>query len=427
MSNTSFIPPDFQLPMAWLADAVTPGLLKVAFNIDKVHISQEDRVMLRTLRKERLMYFSNHPTQAEPPVAWVVANAMGARFNSMAARRAFDFGFGLVGRVFQSTGAFSVIPGIADRDSMAMARKVLAAPQGKLILYPEGEPMSSENDNLMPFQPGIVKIGLSAMDDARKKYPDADIIILPAFIKYVITSPRSEIVADLEKSIEVIADKMGVDLGARNLLRRFLMIARILMERVESEYKLEVTPDMDWDFRTGRLRHAMLDGVADRLNMTRFDKSADAIHKLRVLTSILELEELKHPQSPIKDASPEDIAIANDDIIRAYDFIVMRREYLVEYPSAERFYEWLARFESLVLGKRPRMLGGEPSHLPRDAYVTFAKPFGLGEYYQRYRENRKETLALILERLRNDMNQQLEENMKRSEPIVEPYDVGDGT
>ena len=70
MSN--FIPPDFQLPVAWFADAATPAFLKLAFNIDRVQIEPEDRRMLRTLRQRRLIYFSNHPTQAEPPVSWTI-------------------------------------------------------------------------------------------------------------------------------------------------------------------------------------------------------------------------------------------------------------------------------------------------------------------------------------------------------------------
>lgn len=419
-----FIPPAFNLPTAWAIDAIAPAFLKTAFNIEEVHISSEDRKMIRKLRDDRLLYFSNHPTQTEPTIAWFVANAMGIRFHSMATRRAFDFGFGLVGKVLQAGGGFSVIPGIADRDSMAMARKILSSPGGKLTLYPEGEPMSSENDNLMPFQPGIVKIGLSALEDARKKDPNADIKILPAFIKYIVKPSRAEVVADLERGIAVIAKKLKVDLGARNLLRRFLMIGRILMEQTEQDLGLE-SEKLDWDYRTGRLRHALLDRVADRLKMERYDRDADAIQKLRFLTAVLELEELKHPQSPISGVSAEDLRWANQAVIRAYDFIVMRREYLVSYPSAERFYEWLARFESLVLGKRPRMLGGEPSRLPRDAYVSFAKPFALGEYFDDYRGNRKETLNKILERIHDDMSALLEKEIKRSEPIVEPYDVGE--
>ena len=425
MSN-NFIPPNLHLPTMWLADAVTPTLLKVAYNIEDVKIEPADRKMLRTLRDRRLIYFSNHPTQSEPPVAWTIANAMGARFYSMATRRAFDFGFGLVGKVFQATGGFSVIPGIADRESMSMARKVLTEPAGKLSLYPEGEPMSSENDNLMPFQAGIVKLGLSAMDDARKIDPEADITILPAFIKYVIKSPQDVIKADLEKSISRIENKLGVNPGERNLLRRFLMVGRVITEQAEAQYNLPVSGDMDWDFRVGRLRHAMLDGIAGLLQLARYDKSADAIMKLRFLTAVVELKELNHPQCPVPETvSKADLALANQEVIPAVVLIVMRREYLVAYPSAERFYEWLARFESLVLGKTPRMLGGEPSHLPRTAFVNFAQPFGLSEYYEEYKRDRKVTLQVILDRLYADMKRMLDANLTRSRPLVEPYDVGE--
>ncbi|MCB1315126.1 MAG: hypothetical protein KDK27_04185 [Leptospiraceae bacterium] len=86
-----FIPPDFQLPVAWFADAALPGVIKQYQNIDAILIDKSDRQMLRSLRKERLLFFTNHPSQAEPMIAYHVANVMGARFNYMATRRAFDF------------------------------------------------------------------------------------------------------------------------------------------------------------------------------------------------------------------------------------------------------------------------------------------------------------------------------------------------
>ncbi len=420
-----FIPPGFNLPLVWMTDAATPAYLKLMHNVEEVIIREEDRLLLRTLRDDRLLFFSNHPTQVEPTIAWIVAQKMGARFNTMATRRAFDFGGGLVGKLFQNTGTFSVIPGIADRDSIAMARAVLAKPRGKLALYPEGEPMSSENDSLMPFQPGIVKIGWSALEDARKQAPAADITVLPAFVKYVVKASQDEIVADLERAIAVIAARLEEDPGERNLLRKFLMIGRILIERAESEYGIKPEPGADFDYRMGRIRHAALDGVADLLGVKHYNRDADAIQKLRHLTAVLELVELNHPQAGIAP-SPAVLRRAIRECIRAYDFIVMKREYLVSRPTPERFYEWLARWESLILGKTPRALGGEPSRLPRKAFVFFAPPFHLGEYMEAYRQDRKGTLETILQRLFRDMKTMLDASASLTYTLVEPFDVGDG-
>lgn len=426
MSREFFIPPDFKLPVAWFADAATPAVLKLGANIDGMEIRPQDRKMLRGLRDERVLFFSNHPTQAEPVLAWLVAQAMGSRFNYMATRRAFDYFNGMLGKLFASTGAFSVIPGIADRDSMRFARQTLAKPGGKLVLYPEGEPMCGENDSLMPFQPGIVKLGLGAFEDARKQDPAADIIVLPGFIKYVVKGSPDRIAANLDERIARLEGRLGLDKGKRNLLRRFLHVGRVLLEQAEQEYGVEPPADPeDFDFRIGRVRHAILDAVADRIQLHGYRREDDAIHKLRHLTAVLELLELNYPAPKLPQISVAEREQAMLACVKAYDFIVIKRDYLASYPSPERFYEWLARFESLVLGATPRALGGEPSPLPRQAYISFAKPFPLSEYYVDYKRDKQGTLQRLLDRLLTDIRVLLDAEVKRTEPLVAPGDLGE--
>ncbi len=426
MAENFFIPPDFKLPVAWFADATVPAVLKLGANIDGLEIAPEDRQMLRSLKNERVLFFSNHPTQAEPVLAWLVAGAMGSRFNFMATRRAFDYFNGLLGKLFASTGAFSVIPGIADRDSMRFARQSLARPGGKLVLYPEGEPMCGENDNLMPFQAGIVKLSFGAFEDARKVDPAADIVILPGFIKYVIQATPARAAANLDEHIGRIERKLGLEKGRRNLLRRFLHVGRVLLEQVEAEYGIEAAADPeDFDFRIGRLRHVILDRVADEIGLEGYHRDVDAIHKLRHLTAVLELMELNYPAPKLPKITVAERERAFRACVQAYDFIVIKRDYLISYPSAERFYEWLARFESLVLGATPRALGGEPTPLPRMAYISFAKPFRLSGYFADYKKDKQTTLAKLLERLHGDIESLLKNAVTRSRPLVAPGDLGE--
>lgn len=88
----------------------------------------------------------------------------------MASRNIFNWGFGIVGEVIKRVGAFSVLSGSADRDAIKMARKVLSEPEGKLVLYPEGM-RSGENDNLVPFMPGMAQLAFWGLEDALKKIP----------------------------------------------------------------------------------------------------------------------------------------------------------------------------------------------------------------------------------------------------------------
>jgi len=386
-------------------------------------IKPEDKERILKLRNDRLLFFSNHPSQAEPMIAYYIANVMATRFHYMATRRAFDFMNGMVGKWFQGTGTFSVMPGVADKESMKMTRYVLSQPSGKLVIFPEGEPMCSENDNLMPFQSGIIKLGFSALADARETEPDADITILPAFIKYVITTPKEQVAKNIEGHISKIESKLGANAGGRNLLRRFLMVGRILQEKAEKEYGIEVTNE-DYNFRIGKIRHTILDRLAQKMKLKHYDQNADAIQKLRLITTTLELIEVNYPSPDLPKLSQKELDYINNECIKAYDFIVMKPDYLISYPTPERFYEWLQRFESLVLGATPRMLGGEPHHELRKAHVFFGKTFHFGDYSESYKKNKAETVTKFLTDLRKEMQSMLDESQKLTSPIVEPGDIG---
>jgi len=77
-----------------------------------VIISEEDKEIIRKLNKDRIIFFSNHPSTAEPPIAFPVGNKMGTRFKDMASRLVFDWAFGIIGKMISNIGAFSVIAGV---------------------------------------------------------------------------------------------------------------------------------------------------------------------------------------------------------------------------------------------------------------------------------------------------------------------------
>lgn len=420
-----FISPGFNLPLNWTADLLFPVLLKTVQNINEVVISDEDKNMLKSMKEERVLFFSNHPTTAEPPIAYHVANLMGSRFKYMASRQVFDWNFGLTGMIIANLGAFSVIAGIADRDSMKAARSSLAEPRGKLVLFPEGEPTSGENDNLMPFQSGLAQLSFWALEDAKKMDPNADIYILPAFIKYIVDAPIHEIQSDLEKSILKIEQKYGIPRRDKNLLRRFLTVGRYLVEEAEYQYKIQSPRKHDFDYRIGRVRHAILDNIADTIGAPNYKKDQDAIMKLRNLFALMEMVSIKYPDPKLPKLTNKELEWAKREAIKAFDVIVIKRDYLMSYPTPERFYEWLTRYESYVFGATPRAVGGEASHLPRKAYVKFQKPFRLTEYRDLYKKSKKQAVEEMLTRLRSDMQASLDESMKLSAPLVAPNDVGD--
>ena len=420
-----FIPPGFNLPLNWTADLLFPVLLRAMHNINEVIIKEEDKQMIRKHRNDRLLFFSNHPSTAEPPIAFHIGNIMGTRFKYMASRQVFDWGFGMVGKAISNIGAFSVIAGINDRESLKTARQSLAEPGGKLVLFPEGEPTSGENDSLMPFQDGIAALSFWAPEDAKKKEKDADITILPAFMRFVVDAPKNIILEDLDRSLKKLETHFAIRPGEKNILRRFLTVGKYMLLDAEEQYKIKDADQNDFDYRIGRVRHAMLDKMAEKLKPANYDMNADAIMKLRTIFALLEMISIDYPDPKLPKLNKDEIEYYKREAVKAFDFIVIKRDYLLSYPTPERFYEWLTRYESYVFGDTPRALGGVASHLPRKAYVFFAKPYSLNDYHADYKKNKKETIKRLLGDLRTDLQGMLDSSMGLTYPLFKPYDIGE--
>ena len=173
-----------------------------------------------------------------------------------------------------------------------------------------------------------------------------------------------------------------------------------------------------------KIRHTILDRLADKMKLRHYDLGADAIQKLRLITTTLELIEVEYPSSDLPKLTAQELEYISKECIKAYDFIVMKPDYLISYPTPERFYEWLQRFESLVLGTTPRMLGGEPHHEPRKAHMFFGKTYKFGDYAEAYKKNKSEVVTKFLADLRKEMQSMLDESQSLTSPIVGPGDIG---
>ncbi|MCB1177226.1 MAG: hypothetical protein KDK36_06565, partial [Leptospiraceae bacterium] len=254
---------------------------------------------------------------------------------------------------------------------------------------------------------------------------DADITILPGFIKYIVDAKKDTIIDDLHFSLKRLEKKYSINPGNKNILRRFLTLGKFMLLEAEEEYEIKTSENNDFDYRIGRVRHEILDRLAKKLNITNFDYKQDAIMKLRTIFATIEMVSINFPDSKLPKLSNEELEYCKREAVKAFDFIVIKRDYLLSYPSPERMSERLTRYESYAFGDTPRALGGVAAHLPRKAYTYFAKPYKLSEYYAEYKKNKKGTIQNMLSRLRGDLQGMLDKSMKLSQPMFKPYDIGD--
>lgn len=420
-----FIPPVENRFLPWLASKLYFPLLAAMQNIREVVIRPEDIEKLRSFRKERLLFFTNHPSTAEPPLVFYLGRLLGQRFKFMASRQVFNWQGGLIGWFIRRIGAYSVIAGVPDRDAMKLTRKILSEPEGKLVIFPEGEPTSGEVDTLMPFQPGVAQLGLWGLEDARKIDANADINVWYGFMKFVIISPKEKILHDLNKSLMRIEKKLGVTEVNRekHLLHRFLTVGRLFLEQAERDFGVKAEPEKGFDYRIGRVRHAMLDRLAEELQAANFDPNEDAIRKWRRLFALVELHQLNYPDPKLPKLDSKTIKKAHRDAVFVFDFIVMKRDYILDNPTPERLYEWLDRYESYMFKKVPRALGGVPSHLPRRAHILFGKPYKMSEVLTSDRKDRRASVEGFTNRLRNDMQKLLDEAQSLTQPLFSKEEI----
>lgn len=409
MSTESFIPPVFNYPFLWFIDATMSMLLKMVHNVEEVVLTDSDKILLKSLRNERVVFLSNHPSTKEPPISYFIGNHTYSRFHYMASREVFDWGSGLVGKMIQNIGAYSVIAGSSDRESLKATRSILASPAGKLVLFPEGEPTGAENDNLLPFQSGIAQLAFWGYEDALKNDPKADIIFLPTFIKYRMNGSVDAVRNDMDKSMEVLENRLHISKKGKTAVHRLLSIGKRIMEKAEREFGIIPDESHDYDYRVGRLRHCILDNIAETLNIKRYNKEAHAIDKLRQLLSTFELVFIGAPDPKKELPTLESARWGRKLCQKAYDFIAIKTDYIKSLPSAERMYEWLNRFELEIVGYS--------SKRPMSAHVRFAPIFKISSYYEQYKKDKRAAVEGLTNRLRSDIQNLLNEEIRKSYPL----------
>ncbi|MEM7182088.1 MAG: lysophospholipid acyltransferase family protein [Spirochaetota bacterium] len=406
MSTDSFIPYKFSYPLLWFTDFALPGLMKLVHNVDDIIVSESDRRMLKGLRDERVILVANHPSTKEPPLAFKVAQMMHSRFHYMAGREVFDWGNGLVGKLIQSIGAYSVLAGISDRESLKVSRQIIAKKAGKLALFPEGEPTGGENDNLLPFQAGAAQLAFWGFEDALKVDPDVEVTILPMYIKYRMSSRLEDIRRDVDRSLEVLERRFRLHKSGKTVVHRLLSIGKRMVLEAEKEFGLESSEEEDFDYRIGKLRHTILDQVAEKTGIHKWNNDLNAIDKLRRLLSTFEMVSIGMNDPKLKLPDAEIAKWGREFCQRAYDFISIQTDYLKSLASAERIYEWIYRIENEALGfTRQR---------PQNVHITFAKPYKISELHKDYKKKKRPVLEKLTTSLRDDIQTLLEQEKAKS-------------
>lgn len=413
VAEADFRPPRRHLPTLRLFEALLPRLLRQFCEVEAVDIAPADIARLRSLAGQRLLLTPNHPTNDDPALLFALAKAVGTPFYYLACRETFDGLFGFWGWTIQRLGAYSVVRGTADRESFRMTRQLLAAPGGKVVIFPEGE-MHSQNDTLLPFHAGVVQLAFWALEDLRKAGDmAASVSLLPIALRYQFTQDMTRSIADSLTGLEWSLRDPAVMYRLPPQADPYIRLRRIgvqMLEIMEAEYGLKIKPAGDESDLTPRmtaLKTLLLDRAAGLIGV-RLPPEDTLPERMRLLINSVyavthdDSHEKRSPyQARVHRQQAARAAPLLNDLNRVANWIAVQDNYVRAQPTPERMADTLRRLEIEAFGKASL-------HGPRRALVRVGEPINLAACYDAYRADKKATVARVTHELEQAVQQLLD-------------------
>ncbi|MEM9978488.1 MAG: 1-acyl-sn-glycerol-3-phosphate acyltransferase [Cyanobacteria bacterium P01_D01_bin.2] len=372
----SFFPPRQQPLLIRLVQSVSYLALQRLYRCQLV-VSEEDVARLRAIDETRVVYVCNHPTLEDGVAVFSLAARVGQLWHYIVAWESFR---GLQGKFLQWMGCYSIRRGLGDRASIAQTLSLLKQPRARVVIFPEGG-CSYQNDTVMPFRSGAIQMPLQVVAQLTKKEPDTDLYVVPISLKYRYTEPMTTVI---EHTLRGLEQTLGVLPTAADFYGRLVAIASLVTARIETEYGLESSPDLDWNQRIQRLRHHVITQCEQQLGLA--PNGAPIRERVYRIQALLESEESK-------------TAAAADALywttVRLLNFDAIYDGYVAADPTPERFLDTLMRLEREVYQKKHIQ---PKAH--RQAIFRVGEPISLKGYVQNFRRDKAGTVEQLTERLR---------------------------
>ncbi len=388
----NFYPPQLNHFLVRLAQFIAPYVARSFFQFELV-ISPDCLAKMRSLQNQRIILLPNHPTFQDPIVMFVLSKKLGQAFHYLAA---YDLFNGSFSGIYQRLGVYSIRRGLVDRPSIAQTLELLAQPDCRLVVFPEGG-CSFQNDTVMPFRVGAVQIAFQAMSKIVKQgEPLPDLYVLPVSIKYRYTQDMQEVINQtlhrLEQalSLEVVSGSTPYE--------RLRAIAERVLVKIEQDYGMHPpATNQHWEQRISLLRTRILENCEQQLGMssnpselTR-ERTYRIEYVLKTKADKLETEEAM-PKSPTSEGDQaSSFELIEKSVKRLLNFDAIYDGYVAEKPTPERFLDTLTRLEREVFD-----IDKPPPKAYRQAIVKIGEPVNLRDIFADYQRDRAYTANAVM-------------------------------
>ncbi|WP_019509474.1 1-acyl-sn-glycerol-3-phosphate acyltransferase [Pleurocapsa sp. PCC 7319] len=367
-SDAKFLPPQQNPLLTRLIQSIFYIVVYFVYRI-RIVVDDRDVAKLKAIADQRVVYLPNHSTLDDGLVVFLLSARLGQLFHYVVAYEAFQ---GLVGKLMQTVGAYSIRRGVGDRQSIMQTLKILQQPQCKLVIFPEGG-CSYQNDTVMPFRSGAVELSFKALKKLyqhESKIPD--FYLVPVSLKYQYPDATDD---QIDRALSRLEVALALKTTEDDLYLRLRAISARVLTNIETEYHLTPVVEADWNQRIRFLRKHLLNYCEEKLQIVPVTEYPDRerVYKIQSVLAAIP-ESAKQGEIDYEHIYQTTVRLLNFDAI--YD------GYVAAKPTPERFFATLDRLEREVFQiDRPKFKG------QRRVVVKIGTPINLKEYWSDYQSD----------------------------------------
>ena len=374
MPDARFLPPKQNVLLTRLIQSIFYLVMYFGYQI-KLKVSDRDVALLKQIEQHRIIYLPNHSNLDDGLAMFLFSARIGQLFNYIVAYEAFK---GIIGRLMQAVGAYSIRRGVGDRSSIKQTLKILQQPQCKLVIFPEGG-CSYQNDTVMPFRTGGIELAFKAIAKlAKEEQKVPDLYFVPISIQYFYSGKTEPQIA---QSLHQLETALSITPPEADFYFRLRAIASKILSNLEAEYQIDSPINQDWNYRIKQLKQTLLSYCETKLNLVP-------------ATHLSNRERVYKIQSILQDSSSLDLGLSALDhqkiklsTVRLLNFDAIYDGYVAEKPTSERFLATLDRLEREVFTiDRPKSKG------LRYVQIKVAQPINARQYWSAFESNQYQTI-----------------------------------
>lgn len=400
MGSPQFYPPRLNSLLTRLCHTLAPSVAYCFYRL-RLQIEPDCLEKLVALGKERVVLLPNHPTLDDGMSLFLLSARWGELFHYLVAYESFR---DIRKSFLPLVGAYSIRRGLSDRASLSQTLTLLQQPACRLVIFPEGG-CSYQNDTVMPFRPGAVRLALRATDKLAKSGDDTpNLYLVPVALKYRYSESARRAIARtlrrLEKPLKIVP--------SQDHYQRLRGVAAAVLLRLEKEYDDNIncwfgthrkstadgSSQEDWNHRIASLRNCVLTQCEQKLQLA-------CVPRMPLRERVYQIQaRLEENLDRLED---EQVQWLEKATFRLLNFNAIYDGYVAESPTPERYLDTLIRLEREIFDcDRPL------PKAPRQVAIRIGTPVNLKDHLESYRSQREETITLLTEKLHQQVQSHLE-------------------